>query len=68
MEKSGMQGVRWGRAGCGAILTSELCVCGSVTCLGCGDKDHRPMPCDLVKIWKQITSATDANETWLKSH
>jgi hypothetical protein len=67
MEKSGMQGVRWCSAGCSAILTSELCVCGAVTCLGCGDKDHRPMPCDLVKIWKQITSATDANETWLKS-
>lgn len=67
MEKSGMHGIRWCSAGCGAILTGELCTCGAYTCMGCGDKDHRPMPCDLVKVWKQITNATDANETWLKS-
>lgn len=62
-----LQGVRWCSAGCGTILLKDQCQCGAVTCMGCGDKDHKPIPCDLMKAWKQITSATDVNEVWIKS-
>ena len=67
LQHSCMQDVRWCSAGCGAILAKEKCTCGAVTCMRCGEKDHKPIPCDLLKTWNKILSLTDANEAYIKS-
>ena len=41
------------------------CKCGTLYCFKCGLESHRPVICEMNKVWNQKANAESENVTWI---
>ncbi|KAG0002677.1 hypothetical protein BGZ80_010986 [Entomortierella chlamydospora] len=50
------------------IVPTVLCGCGYKFCFGCGQGDHQPAPCGLVKMWQKKCADDSETANWISAH
>ena len=50
------------------FLGSITCSCGFEFCLKCQDEEHKPAPCELVKMWRDKETSDKENNLWIKAN
>ncbi|KAG0236529.1 hypothetical protein BGW41_000397 [Actinomortierella wolfii] len=50
------------------VVPTVQCACGNKFCFGCGQGDHQPAPCQLVKLWQKKCADDSETANWISAH
>lgn len=50
------------------IVPTVQCACGFKFCFGCGQGDHQPAPCPLVKMWQKKCADDSETANWISAN
>ncbi|KAI5858128.1 hypothetical protein BZA05DRAFT_116256 [Tricharina praecox] len=50
------------------IVPTVTCNCGNRFCFGCGQSDHQPCPCSLIKKWLKKCEDDSETSNWISAH
>ncbi|KAF9434991.1 hypothetical protein BGZ76_007078 [Entomortierella beljakovae] len=50
------------------IVPTVQCACGYKFCFGCGQGDHQPATCGLVRLWQKKCADDSETANWISAH
>lgn len=51
-----------------SIIPTVVCSCGHTFCFGCGEADHRPCCCPIVKRWLKKCADDSETSNWISAN